>query len=111
MRFTHQDEAVIGAFLSLLGPHIFASSMLQPKRKMHIKVSKVGDDEDLFPETHGVRMQTRQKSTGNLIHTLNADQSFEEDEENEDDEDYKEVTSLGSSVESTQKGVDSTDPC
>lgn len=38
MRFTHQDEAVIGAFLSLLGPHIFASSMLQPKRKMHIKV-------------------------------------------------------------------------
>lgn len=38
MHFTHQDEAVIGAFLSLLGPHIFASSMLQPKRKMHIKV-------------------------------------------------------------------------
>lgn len=38
MQFTPQDVAVIGAFLSLLGPHIFASSMLQPKRKMHIKV-------------------------------------------------------------------------
>lgn len=39
MHFTPQDVAVIGAFLSLLGPHIFKSSMLQPKRKMNIRVS------------------------------------------------------------------------
>ncbi len=38
MHFTHQDMAVIGAFLSLLGPHIFESSMVQPKRKMNIMV-------------------------------------------------------------------------
>ena len=40
MHFTSQDEAVIGAFLSLLGPHIFKSSMLQPKRKMNIRVRR-----------------------------------------------------------------------
>lgn len=39
MHFTSQDVAVIGAFLSLLGPHIFKSSMLHPKRTMNIRVS------------------------------------------------------------------------
>lgn len=36
--FTEQDLVVIEAFLSLLGPQIFTSSMVQFKRKMHIKV-------------------------------------------------------------------------
>lgn len=35
--FTEQDEAVIGTFLSLLGPHIFTSSILKFTR--HPKVS------------------------------------------------------------------------
>lgn len=37
--FTAQDEVVIGAFLSLLGPHIFTSSISQFSRKVLIKAS------------------------------------------------------------------------
>lgn len=70
-------------------------------------MNKVGDDENAFPETQGVAMQTRQKSMGNLSHMMDAGQSFEEDEEDEGDEDENDVddndgTSLGSSLESAK---------
>lgn len=67
-------------------------------------MNKVGDDEDAFPESHAVMMQTRQKSMGSLTHMMDGGQSFEEDEENEGDEDdnYNDGTSLGSSIESTK---------
>ncbi|CAM9807065.1 unnamed protein product [Ectocarpus sp. 13 AM-2016] len=104
MHFTPQDMAIIGAFLSLLGPRIFASSMLQPKRKMHIKVNKVGDDEEAFPENQGIMdvMKRRQKSTGSLVIGLDA-QRFEESENEDEDEegaadnDREATSSLGSS--------------
>lgn len=37
--FTAQDEVVVGAFLSLLGPHIFTSSISQFSRKVLVKAS------------------------------------------------------------------------
>lgn len=74
---------------------------------MIFQVNKVGDDEDAFPETQGVAMQTRQKSMGNLSHMLDAGQSFEEDEEDEgddddDNDDDNDGTSLASSLESAK---------
>eukprot|EP00752_Nemacystus_decipiens_P009302 g8313.t1 len=86
MHFTSQDVAVIGAFLSLLGPHIFKSSMLHPKRKMNIRVNKVGGDEEAISERQGLEMARRQKSMGSLFGGLDPGQSFEEDEEDEGDD-------------------------
>eukprot|EP00903_Cladosiphon_okamuranus_P012675 g11855.t1 len=100
MHFTPQDVTIIGAILSLLGPHIFKSSMLQPKRKMNIRVNKVGEDEEAISESQGLAMARRQKSTGSLFGGLNPEQSFEENEEeendNESENDEDEGTSLGS---------------
>ncbi|CAM9593568.1 unnamed protein product [Ectocarpus sp. 6 AP-2014] len=69
-------------------------------------VSKVGDDEEAFPENQGImdRMKRRQKSTGSLLIGLDAqrfeeneNENEEEDEEAAADNDREATSSLGSS--------------
>lgn len=58
--FTAQDEVVIGAFLSLLGPHIFTSSISQFSRKVLIKASQCTSKHFVLGSAPQVQSETAQ---------------------------------------------------